>query len=523
MTNKEKNEVIVSLHNEGLNPKEISERLQSEHDISLSRSAVEGRLRRMGVDPHPVPRDTDKHLPDNINSGGTVDPGSEDEFHEPKHPKTGVVDKHGDGTVIINYSTRQYWTYLGEEYQPYLCSFGRFQAIQRAYSDMYEGKGENQADMAMRFDFPHTRAFARFVKAHGLRHSSMPQTDVEFEEGLTEEEAVEETIQSLKRSAYKKTQKRIWRETQADADKWRNFDESVLEPLRADIKANLPSYEVPKLDLPENKGTPYVLVNGLTDWHFTKYAFGVDGRPTYNMAIASAALRHTMEDLLAKAVRYGKPERCIVVVGSDNFHIDTPMKTTTRGTPQDVDGEYETGIKPYIDEMIWNIEAHRQVAPVTVVVAPGNHDYVTSLWLGHLLQYRYEDTEDVEVILRSHPRVYIQVGAYCLGFTHGEEFASNAKMERNIHKVFLSEARDQGVKIGKVEHFYMFAGHLHHEFSKDFGVVTFNIMPSLCGDDRWHKKEVFVGARQQTKGYLIDEVDGLVGNIYSIYETTKIR
>lgn len=426
------------------------------------------------------------------------------------------VEVRNDGEIVINWTTRTIITDLGSEYGTYVCSFSRHSAIQRAYSDAYEGKGENQAEIAMRFDFPATRAVGRYMRIHGIRHSSLPQTDLEFEDGLTPEEAVEDTIQSLKRAAHKKTQQRLWKETQADADKWRDLAESFIEPLREDIRNNLPSYKPEKLELPKTKHEPFIGVVALSDWHFAKYAYGPDGKRTYGKAEALLAMKFAVKDQLNRILQRGTPEKLIVVVGSDNLHIDSEFKTTTRGTPQDVEGEYEVILKPYIDANMWLIETCRQIAPVDVMVVKGNHDKSASMWLGHLLSYRYELDSDVVVIHRTHPRTYVQYGDFCLGFTHGDpEFTSSSKTDRNIHKLFLTEAKAQDVHVQSVEHYYMFAGNLHFEATRDYGVATYLQMPALCGDDRWHKENVYIGARKQSAVYIVERDRGLTDIIYS--------
>jgi hypothetical protein len=61
----------------------------------------------------------------------------------------------------------------------------------------------------------------------------------------------------------------------------------------------------------------------------------------------------------------------------------------------------------------------------------------------------------------------------------------------------------------------MFAGNLHFETTKDYGMATYLQMPALCGDDRWHKENVFVGARKQSAVYIIDRERGLLDILYS--------
>lgn len=433
--------------------------------------------------------------------------------------KTGIQSFHDDN-VVVNWSTGWIWTNLGE-YGDYSCTFTQHGEIQRAYATMFGGKHENQEQIARRFGFRNANAVARYMRYHGIRHSSIPQSDIEIQAGMvTEEGAVEETLAAFRNRVYKKTQAAVWAEIQSAADKWNAFDSSVLTPLVNAIRENGLAPEVQQLMLDfKTDVPPFAVAVGPMDLHYPKFAFGPDGRQTYGREQALEALRMTSIKLIERVLRYGKPSKWYMAVGSDNMNIDTLAGTTTRGTPQDTEGVYETILRDYIEGVIQNIEMHRLVAPVEIEVVWGNHDKQATMWLGYLLEARYRDVPDVTVNIVLHPRVWRQYGRFALGFTHGEpEFLGTAKKDRNVHKLPLVEARQQGVDLGRVDHIYIMTGNLHFEEVRDYGMVTLLQFPSLSGDDRWHKENAFEGTRQQTTAYVFDEVEGLINIIHAVFE-----
>lgn len=425
------------------------------------------------------------------------------------------VESRNDDKVIINWTTKTIITDLGE-FGNFLCNFTTHGAIQRAYVHSYEGKGETAAEVATRFNFVHAKAVHMYARLHGFTKASLGQTDLEFELGLTPEEAAEENIQSLKRRALKLTEKRKWEEVQRDADKWNNFRHNVFYPMSDWVEEHLPKYKAPKLRVPKKSPGAFAGVVGVSDWHYLKYCFDHKGRTTYNKSIARKALEDANTTLIREMMRVGTPEMLFVPTGTDNLHFDTLTQTTTRGTPQAGQsvGDWQIELDQYVDIVIGMIDLYAQLAPVTVVSMPGNHDKHTSIMLRVLLSKYYERHKHVTVIDCAHPRTYLKYGRNAFMFTHGDDIPG-PKLRNNAHKFFMAEAETQGVSLSGSKHFSMFTGHIHTDQYADLGVVKHFIIPSLSGEDRWHRESGYVGSAKESSLYLFDKNNGRRQIIYS--------
>jgi hypothetical protein len=422
-----------------------------------------------------------------------------------------VISDH----IVYNWTTRTVITDLGE-YGNFVCSFDMHGAIMRAYSNEYEGKGDTQAEIAMRFDFPHAKAVAKYMRYHGMTKSMPGQTDIEFAEGLDPKDAVEENIQALKRKVVKDTERKKWRQVQLWADKWLNFNHTVLKPLENHIAENLPKYKPIKADIQARTDAEFAAVVGISDWHFMSLVYDKDGNVIYDRKIARRHIKRHAAILAEKMLRYGRPEVIYIPLGNDNLSIDSPTNTTTRGTPQQVDGEYPICIDEYIDINMEYIEYFAQIANVEVAVIAGNHDEQTSMLLRVMIERLYKDREDVNVQRSYHPRMYYRYGKNCLMFTHGHH-KGNKKMKRDIHQIIMGEAKFHKINMNQVDNYLIFTGHDHVGSYEDLnGNVQYFIMPSLkVTDDFWHLNMGYMGRAMESALFIIDKNLGRDAIVYS--------
>jgi len=489
---------------------------ENEMKSKLDRKTVEGLLEKglyneqvadqCGVHPSTVSRFMKKH--------GLKVNGKKVAKVAPKRDEKSGIESRLDDRVIINWTTRTMITDLGE-FGPFVCGFDMHGAIQRAYVDAYEGKGQTSSEVAMQFEFPHSKAVLLYARLHGFTKASPPQTDIEFEQGLTPEEASNETIQSLKRRTVKMTERKKWQRTQADADKWNHFDITVLKPTEDLIKGYLPKFKSPKVK-PVTAKSPYAALVGVSDWHFMKQAYDREWNSTYDRAKAVKALQDANNSMIGSMLLQGTPDRIFLPVGTDNLHIDNPQQTTTKGTGQAsaTDGDWAGSLQQYIDVNLGMIEMYAQVAPVEVVVINGNHDMHTSEMLGVLLKTVYRDRKDITVHRSHYPRQYFRYGNTCIGIAHGDDI-SLSKLKGSLHKFIMVEAKEFGVDIHQCDEFVFFSGHLHFDSFEDLGGVKHFIIPSLSGTDGWHRKSGYIGSKKESALYIIDKKTGRKAIYYS--------
>lgn len=442
------------------------------------------------------------------------DTHEEDAAMSTSQPKTGLESRDG---YDINWSTRQIITHLGE-FGSIVYTFDQHKAIQRAYVDKkMGGEGQTAAEVAIRFvDFPHAKAVHLYARIHGFSKASLPQTDIEFEEGMTPEDAAEENVRTFKRNAYRKTQTRIWKETQKAADKWFHFNDTVAMTLRDWAVVDMRRYKAPVFR-PRQRKTSLAAVLGLSDLHFGKFAYGHDGVPTYTKQQTSKLLGDVNQELIRKMLSYDRPEVIYIPVGTDNLHVDNANVTTTRGTPQHAQadiGIWQEDLKYYCQLMVDAVELYAQIAPVVLIPMEGNHDNEVSRFLHILFSFMYKDRKDVKVLDNHDPLVWVQYHRNALGFQHGDGMSLTRQM-KDAHKHFLYYARRQGIKDGDVDHRAIFSGHWHFDQYADLGELKHFVIPSLAPPDAWHKEKGYVGTREEASIYLFERKKGRQVVLYS--------
>jgi len=485
--------------NSGLSYDELSDRIRQELGLDVSSESVRKRYSRLGLPPK------------------KVNSQNRDLLDLPE-PKSGL-EIRGEH-IVINWSNQTIITELGEWGQM-VCSFDMHNAIQRSY--VTAGENETAAIVAMKFDFPHAKAVNLYAKHHGFTKSSLPQTDLEFEMGLTPEEAVQRNIQTMKRETYKKTERAKWKVTQDAANRWFDFHHNVLKPFENHIEEYLPKMKLQKLNLPKLEKEKVASVIGSSDLHFMKQCYDAYGKEIYNQEIALQKIADHTARLIAKKLQSGVPEKFYLTIGGDDLHIDNPMQTTTKGTPQSnsTQGSYRIALGPYLDMTIATIECFAQVAPVEVILTPGNHNENTAYLLGTALEQYYalrnkmKGNHKVNMTVRFHERVYMQYGSNCFIFNHMSKM-SLTKTKRDLHKLILSEARSQGIDLQTVKNFTMFGQHLHHDLQEDLGgMVELIVFMSLSEEDDWHQDSGYVGSKKRLAMYNYHKDNGKDSVIYS--------
>lgn len=461
--------------------------------LGISRKAVVKRARRLGLSKNCIIKK--EHI--------KTTQGDEME------KKIGV-ESRCDDKAVINWTTKTILTDLGE-FGQFTCNFSTHGAIQRYYVDGYEGKGHTSAEVAMKFNFPHAKAVLLYAKIHGFTKASPPQTDIEFEEGLTVEEAVEENIQAMKRATVRKTEIAKWRKVQEDANKWNNFENAVLYPMKDQIEQHLPKYK-PVVYEPQVRTEPVTWVIGFNDWHYRKFCYNHKGQVTYNKKIAEQALKHGVQSLVTRALLHGKPESIFITAGGDNLTTDNKHETTTSGTSQigQVEGVFEIDLEKYIDTTVSVYDTLGQIAHTTIIPTLGNHDESTSRMLLLLLSKLYESNDNIDVLKNLTSRTFCKYGNNGLGFAHGQDM-SLAKWKRNAHKLFLVEAREQGVNLNTTQNLFLFLQHLHTDMREDMGGVQVIVLPAPPPPDSWHRGSGYIGNYIGMSLHIINKKTGQAG------------
>jgi predicted phosphodiesterase len=345
-----------------------------------------------------------------------------------------------------------------------------------------------------------------YLKAHGITHDSAPFSAEEVARRGVEELA--QDALALKFGAVAtRTEELSAKETAIAARKWWEFETSILGKIREWIGDNEPNYTIPKLRLTRSE-RPYTLVTSATDFHWGMRSYREESGYEYNREIAAQRLKNSTEELINRLLNTGTPDKIILAVGSDWFHVDGPgpLPTTTKGTPQTVDGTPFEIMLTGAEICREHIDLLSQVAPVTVVLMSGNHDRSNAYALLLYLTALYEGSDRVDVIRNFRQRVYQRIGNTLACFTHGD----GAKV-KDLGPIMAKEAR---MDWGDTGHHVAFGGHLHHQRIQEIGGIRHYLLPSLAEPDAWHSAHGYVTSQPGLLGILVDHDDGPTGTLF---------
>jgi hypothetical protein len=316
-------------------------------------------------------------------------------------------------------------------------------------------------------------------------------------------------VEALRRSNtldLEKAEKERWNQIKKAAEAAERWEQFVFSRVE-----RFPVPEIPKpkkLTAVEKHPGQLLTYVGLQDVHVGAHSW--EGEVGPEEAFDTKICRERVMDILASAVarvrRFGELGQILLPCGGDFFHIDTPGKTTTKSTPQDVDGPLP---KIMVDGFALAAEIVNYLAQasgsVQVLNSAGNHDHTLSLVLLKWLEVAFRNRPDVQVRPDMRPRQYYRFGQNLIGVTHGD-----GPKDAKLPMLMATEAKEHW---SQTRFRYWFSGHFHTQFANEFNGVQVHHHSSLKGQDRWHHNEGYVGNVVGMNMYVIDHDDGMLAHM----------
>jgi hypothetical protein len=253
-----------------------------------------------------------------------------------------------------------------------------------------------------------------------------------------------------------------------------------------------------KISLPSGN----MLEVNLPDLHAGKLAWQQEtGGPNYDTKIAIKGYWDAFNTLLSR-VKHFEFEQVLFVVGNDLLNSDDTEGRTNAGTQVSTDVRYQKTFGTVRDTMIESIERLRRIAPVKVVMVPGNHDKLSVWHLGDSLECYFHKYEDVEIDNRPRQRKYHQFGLVGLMFYHG-----NKGKKADYPLTMATEMRKM---FGATKFNECHTGHLHKSWADEFHGVIVRILSALCPADAWHSENNFIGNQRTAEAFVWNKDEGLI-------------
>lgn len=239
----------------------------------------------------------------------------------------------------------------------------------------------------------------------------------------------------------------------------------------------------------------------IADLHSGKLAWGEETLgANYDHKIAAKLYENAFTDILG---RTSVPlEKILLVIGNDLLNSDSRAGTTTRGTIVNNDSRYHKNFLSVWDLVSRQVETCLQIAPVDVMMVPGNHDEMSVWHLGHSLECFYANNKFVKIDNSPAYRKYWQFGTCMVMGTHGNDI--------KLKDLPLLMATEMPEMFASSTHREIHLGHLHQErLTEQFGVRT-RIIPSLSPADWWHTTNGYTGNIRGAQGFVWNKNDGLI-------------
>jgi hypothetical protein len=281
------------------------------------------------------------------------------------------------------------------------------------------------------------------------------------------------------------------------------FDQSsevrnnIREEFIESAKKHAPKYKAVNYPSSKEKEAIAYEIN-LPDLHLGKLGWGKEVGENYDVNIAKTLFTTAVDKLLAMASIF-HIEKIIFPIGNDLFNSEGLSMATTKGTLQHDDVRWQSSFTLCRQMLVEVIDKLRLVAPVDVIIVPGNHDYERMFYIGDAIYSWYHSCEEVKVDNRPSPRKYIEYGKTLIGFTHG-----NSEKHADLPLIM---AKEKPQEWAKAEYTEWHTGHLHKnkslnwvDIDERFGTIV-RILPSLSGTDSWHHEKGYIGNIRSAQAY----------------------
>lgn len=265
-------------------------------------------------------------------------------------------------------------------------------------------------------------------------------------------------------------------------------DKRQAEMMREAIAAameNLP--RLPRVEPPEQTLAHLCNVYTLTDSHVGMLAWRMEGGADWDLRIAEDTLVRCFGTLVSSAPQ---AKTCVVAQLGDFLHFDSlDAVTPTSKHLVDADGRFgkvvQTAIR--ILRRVIDFALHRHER-VIVLMAEGNHDLASSVWLRAMFAALYEHEPRVQVIESELPYYVVEHGKTMLAWHHGH-------LHKNDKLPILFAAQFPELW-GRTRKRYAHTGHRHHLEIKEHSGMTVVQHSTLAARDAYAARGGWLSERQ---------------------------
>jgi hypothetical protein len=254
----------------------------------------------------------------------------------------------------------------------------------------------------------------------------------------------------------------------------------------------------------------------IADPHFGLACFAPGSDIDYNLETARRLYFESIVELVDLAKAYGGIDQILFVFGNDYLHAE-PMASNKGIANATTSGTIQPDMLPwhhvYIfaeETVIDAIDMLTEVAPVEVVVVPGNHDRHSAFTLGRTIYNRFFHDENVTVQADPSPYKFKRWGVNLIGFEHGHSIPP----VRMAGLMANERPRDWAETSFREWHL----ADQHRKGSGSPAVfeeqgVSVEFLPSIVAPNEWHRIKAFNNQKRGALAFLWDALTGPIARI----------
>lgn len=274
-----------------------------------------------------------------------------------------------------------------------------------------------------------------------------------------------------------------WVKSSVDEQRQAELMKAAIEAMSLEIP------RVPPARAPKSTASSLCNVYTLTDCHMGMLAWHKEGGSDWDVSIAERTLTGCFEHMVSSAPH---ARAAVIAQLGDFLHSDGLLPVTpSSGHVLDQDGRFSKIVTAAIRVLRrvvgFALERHEQVF---VLMAEGNHDMASSVWLRAMFKALYENEPRVTVIDSELPYYVHQHGETMIGFHHGH-------MKKNDDLPLLFAAQFPRVWGSSLKR-YCHTGHRHHAEEKEHSGMLVIQHPTLSARDAYAARGGWVAERQAT-------------------------
>ena len=271
-----------------------------------------------------------------------------------------------------------------------------------------------------------------------------------------------------------------WVKLEADKAKQEELMKEAVRAMCEEIK--------PEKKVKAPKGTNKDLLNlyVLTDYHLGMLAWHEETGDDWDTKIAESLLYSWFAEAIERSP---DSEECVLAQLGDFLHTDglEPLTPASKNI-LDADSRYQKIVRVAIRALRRIIrdllEKHKKVH---VILAEGNHDPASSIWLREAFPALFEKEPRCHIDQSPDPYYAYEFGNTSLFFHHGHK-----RKVKNIDHVFAGKFRELW---GKTKHSYGHTGHLHEQNIVETNLMKVEQHPTLAAPDAYASRGGWLSER----------------------------